>query len=93
MQIKVNDTSAAPAFNLTALQAAFAHQGDGSGVFESGQHPIIVGQGAYNPTYGTTFQNNGPNAGLVQIFDREFTFKTLQGELGEVHSRSISSPR
>ncbi|HEY6008605.1 MAG TPA: multicopper oxidase domain-containing protein [Geobacteraceae bacterium] len=54
MQIKVVG-SPAPAFNLTALQAAFAHQADGSGVFESGQHPIIVGQAAYNSAYGTTF--------------------------------------
>ena len=46
-------------------------------MFESGQHPIIVGQGAYNSAYGTSFQSNGPNAGLVQIFDNSFTFKTL----------------
>ena len=26
---------------------------DGSGVFENGQHPIIVGQGEYNSAYGT----------------------------------------
>ncbi len=40
---------------LTNLQAAFAHQPDGSGVFESGQHPIIVGQAAYNSAYGLNF--------------------------------------
>ena len=45
----------APAFNLTALQTAFKHHADGSGVFESGQHPIIVGQAAYNSAYGTNF--------------------------------------
>ena len=48
MQVKVAATAPAPAFNLTALQTAFKHHADGSGVFESGQHPIIVGQAAYN---------------------------------------------
>jgi hypothetical protein len=48
-------------------------------VFESGQKPIVVGQGAYNAAYGTTFQNNGPFAGLAQIFDTSLTFDTLSG--------------
>jgi len=48
-------------------------------VFESGQNPIIVGQGAYNSAYGTTFQNNGPRAGLVQIYDTSLTFDRLVG--------------
>ncbi len=46
------------------------------------QNPIIVGQGAYNSAYGTTFQSNGPDAGLVQIFDTSVTFKTLLGGSG-----------
>ena len=73
----------AAAFDLPRLQAAFAHHLDGSGnpagVFETSQNPIIVGQGAYNSAYGTSFQNNGPYAGLVQIFDASFTFNTLSG--------------
>ncbi len=55
MQVKVAASAPAPAFNLTALQAAFRHKADGSGVFESGQNPIIVGQAAYNSAYGTSF--------------------------------------
>lgn len=55
MQVKVAASAPAPAFNLTALQAAFRHKADGSGVFESGQNPIIVGQAAYNSAYGTNF--------------------------------------
>ncbi len=61
------------------LQAAFAHQADGSGVFESGQHPIIVGQAAYNSAYGTNFAAgancNAPNStsqtcdGFVRVND------------------------
>ncbi|EKD35874.1 MAG: hypothetical protein ACD_75C01742G0001, partial [uncultured bacterium] len=69
MQIKVAGGTPATAFNQAALDVAFAHKTDNTGVFESGQHPIIVGQGAYNSAYGTTFQNNGPLAGLAQIFD------------------------
>jgi FtsP/CotA-like multicopper oxidase with cupredoxin domain len=57
MQIKVG-TGTAASFDLAKLQAAFQHKADGSGVFESGQHPIIVGQAAYNSAYGTTFPSN-----------------------------------
>jgi FtsP/CotA-like multicopper oxidase with cupredoxin domain len=78
MQIKVN-SGAGQSFNLGALQNAFAHKTDSSGVFESGQNPIIVGQGAYNSAYGTSFQTNGPRAGLVQIYDTSLTFDTLSG--------------
>jgi FtsP/CotA-like multicopper oxidase with cupredoxin domain len=77
MQIKVAAAEPGPTFDLAALQAAFAHQPDGSGVFESGQKPIVVGQGAYNAAYGTTFQSNGPRAGLAQIFDTSLTFDRL----------------
>ena len=48
MQVKVAAAAPAPAFNLTALNNAFKHHADGSGVFESSQDPIIVGQAAYN---------------------------------------------
>jgi FtsP/CotA-like multicopper oxidase with cupredoxin domain len=75
MQIRVRG-QAGQSFNLAALQAAFAHKADGSGVFESGQHPIIVGQAAYNAAYGTAFTNND---GLVQIYDTSLNFKTILG--------------
>jgi len=58
MQVKIAGT-AAPAFNLSKLQSAFLHKADGSGVFEAGQHPIIVGQAAYNSAYGTNFAASG----------------------------------
>ncbi|MFN2205824.1 MAG: multicopper oxidase domain-containing protein [Candidatus Promineifilaceae bacterium] len=80
MQIKIAGTPS-PAFDLGALQAAFAHQADGSGVFESGQNPIIVGQkganNAYNDAYGTSFTGSD---GLVQIHDTSLTFKTILGD-------------
>jgi len=79
MQIVIAPSAPAPAFNLGALEAAFAHHADGSGVFESGQNPIIVGQAAYNSAYGTNFDSAGALAGLVQIFDSNIAFKTLLG--------------
>ncbi|MBK9055335.1 MAG: multicopper oxidase domain-containing protein [Chloroflexi bacterium] len=80
MQIKIAPLTPAPAFNLNALETAFrATSLGGQGVFETSQHPIIVGQNAYNSAYGTSFPLNGPNAGLVQIYNTQFTFKTLLG--------------
>lgn len=79
MQIKVADTAAAPTFNFGALEAAFAHNAEGTGVFESGQKPIIVGQGEYNSAYGTSFRTNGPRNGTVQIYDTSLSFDTLSG--------------
>jgi FtsP/CotA-like multicopper oxidase with cupredoxin domain len=79
---------AAPAFNLTRLQTAFKHNANGTGVFESGQHPIIVGQAAYNSAYGTSFAAssncNAPGStvqrcdGYVRVNDTmNFGFNTL----------------
>ncbi len=87
MQVRIAGTPA-PAFNLPALQAAFTHKADGSGVFESGQHPIIVGQSAYNSAYGKNFTAssncNVPSSplqkcdGFVRINDTSvFSFNTL----------------
>ncbi len=67
MQVKVSMAAPAVAFDrpnttadrLGALMTAFAHHADGSGVFESGSDPVIVGQSAYNTAYGTTFATNG----------------------------------
>ena len=55
MRVKIAAAAPAAAFNLTKLRNAFSHKTDGSGVFESSQHPIIVGQAAYNSAYGTSF--------------------------------------
>jgi FtsP/CotA-like multicopper oxidase with cupredoxin domain len=88
MQVKIAAAAPAPAFDLAKLEAAFAHQADGSGVFESGQHPIIVGQAAYNSAYGTTFASgancNAPNStsqtcdGFVRVNDTQaFGFNSL----------------
>ncbi len=91
MQVKIAGTPAA-AFNLTKLRNAFLHKSNGSGVFEASQHPIIVGQAAYNSAYGTSFAAssncspipNAPNPGFtvcdgfVRVNDTmSFGFNTL----------------
>jgi FtsP/CotA-like multicopper oxidase with cupredoxin domain len=89
MQVTITATTPAPAFNLAALNSAFAHKANGTGVFESGQHPIIVGQAAYNSAYGTNFAaSSWCNSavpinrcdGFARISDQggqEFGFNTL----------------
>jgi FtsP/CotA-like multicopper oxidase with cupredoxin domain len=93
MQVKVSNNTAAAPFDLNALKAAFLHHADGSGVFESGQHPIIVGQAGYNSAYGTSFAASGDCStstpiptikcdGFARIAQQggdKFTFDTLLG--------------
>ena len=82
MQIKVAAAAPAPAFNESALETAFtAVSLGGQGVFENGQHPIIVGQGAYNSAYGTNFRSSGVLDGLARITDFSLTFRTLDNWL------------
>ena len=91
MQVKIAGT-VAPAFNLSKLQSAFSHKANGSGVFESSQHPVIVGQAAYNSAYGSSFASSGwcnspsnPSAkcdGFARISEQGgdmFKFDTLSG--------------
>ncbi|MGV8977832.1 MAG: Ig-like domain repeat protein [Cellulomonas sp.] len=100
MQVKVSSAAPALAFDrpnttadrMGALMTAFAHHADGSGVFESGANPVIVGQSAYNTAYGTSFVSSGycgsptnPPAncdGFARIQQQggdPFTFNTLAG--------------
>jgi FtsP/CotA-like multicopper oxidase with cupredoxin domain len=91
LQVKIAANPPAPAFNISTLQAAFRHNANVSGVFESGQHPIIVGQAAYNSAYGTNFAAssncNAPGSlvtrcdGYVRVDDTStFGFNTLNGQ-------------
>jgi FtsP/CotA-like multicopper oxidase with cupredoxin domain len=88
MRVKIAAAAPAAAFNLTKLRNAFSHKTDGSGVFEKSQHPIIVGQAAYNSAYGTSFAAGSDcNAlgstlqicdGFVRVNDTaQFGFNTL----------------
>jgi FtsP/CotA-like multicopper oxidase with cupredoxin domain len=88
MQVTIADTTPGTAFSLTKLQNAFKHNASGTGAFESGQHPEIVGQAAYNSAYGTTFAasgncNGGSTStrcdGMVRVNDTgTFGFNTLR---------------
>jgi FtsP/CotA-like multicopper oxidase with cupredoxin domain len=76
MQIVVEGTAAAP-YDVAALETAFlATSLGGQGIFETSQHPIIVGQEAYNSAYGRNFTAAD---GLVQIYDTSLSFNTLSG--------------
>ena len=89
MQVTIANTAPAAAFDVNKLKSAFLHKANGSGVFESGQHPIIVGQAAYNSAYGTNFAAssncNVVNStlqvcdGFVRVNDTaSFSFNTLR---------------
>ncbi len=87
MQVTIANTTPAPAYNVTTLKNAFAHKANGSGVFESSQHPPIVGQAAYNSAMGSSFAATGECKaagvtkcdGLVRVDDTgSFTFNTLK---------------
>lgn len=74
MQIRVAAATPAPAFNLTALNAAFASTATSQGVFASSQKPIIVPQAAYSSAYNTTFTDI-----FGSIFDTSLTFTPING--------------
>lgn len=61
---------------LAALQTAFT---GASGIFQSSQEPIIVGQTAYDTTYATTFPATWPNWGLSRISDGSISFQKVDG--------------
>ena len=72
---------------MARLKNAFSHKANGSGVFESSQHPPIVGQAAYNSAIGSAFAATGECKsagvtkcdGLVRVNDTgSFTFNTLK---------------
>lgn len=75
MQIKVADATPAPAYDLAALEAAFASTPTEPGVFESSQNPVLVPNARYDSTYATSF----PEDAYVRIGDKEFNFTTMSG--------------
>jgi FtsP/CotA-like multicopper oxidase with cupredoxin domain len=54
MQIRVKAAAPAPAYDVVALEAAFAKTVTKRGVFEVSQDPIILPQAAYNSAYDVT---------------------------------------
>lgn len=95
MRVTISAGTAAAPFDLAKLRSAFAHKANGTGVFESGQNPVIVGQAAYNSAYGTSFAASGNcnvaagNVqrcdGLVRVNDTgTFGFNTLRSPSAKV---------
>jgi FtsP/CotA-like multicopper oxidase with cupredoxin domain len=75
MQIRVANSTPAPAYDVNALNAAFAKTNEKRGVFEVSQEPIIVPQSAYNSAYNVT---NLPSNPIKQfVLQNEFK-KTFQ---------------
>ena len=87
MQVTIAATAPSAPFDVTKLKNAFTHKANGSGAFESSQHPPIVGQAAYNSALGSSFAATGNCTaagvtkcdGLVRVNDTgSFTFNTLK---------------
>ncbi len=89
MRVTIAATTPSAAFDMTKLRNAFKHNAQGTGVFESGQPPTIVGQSAYNSAYGTSFASSSncnvagstktTCDGLVRVNDTtDFGFNTLR---------------
>jgi FtsP/CotA-like multicopper oxidase with cupredoxin domain len=84
MRIVVDGTGNGTTFNLASLQAAFttdlAAIPPKIGVFKASQDEIVVGQSAYDATYGKTFPSTYPWWGLGTIFDSNVRFETVAGQ-------------
>jgi FtsP/CotA-like multicopper oxidase with cupredoxin domain len=85
MQIRVKDSAPAAAYNLAALNAAFAKTDTKHGVFEVSQEPIIMPQAAYNSAYNVTNFPSSPSK--ANVLQHEFS-KTFQ----PINSQGILQP-
>jgi FtsP/CotA-like multicopper oxidase with cupredoxin domain len=79
MQIRVAAAAPTTTFSLTALQAAFNPPTPGTGVFATGQDPILVGQAPYNGIYSATYSSLFPMRGYARIGDQSMTFNNVLG--------------
>lgn len=77
MQIRVNNVTPAPAYDLATLNGVFAKTAAKNGVFEVSQEPIIIPNTQYNSAYNKTFASEA--ATKVGIADKSKTFNTVSG--------------
>ncbi|MBI5304754.1 MAG: multicopper oxidase domain-containing protein [Chloroflexi bacterium] len=78
MQIRVNNVTPAPTYNLATLNAVFADGADPKrGVFEVSQEPVIIPNTQYNSAYNRTFASEAVTK--VGIADSSKTFQTISG--------------
>ena len=90
MQIKVAGTTPAPAFDLTALNAAFTSTASTDGVFKASQNPIHIPDARYNSAYNTSFTADP----YVRIFETvSHTFKTARQHYGHDAAAAQGDPR
>ncbi len=73
LQFRVNNTTPAAPYNLTALNAVFAKTATKHGVFETDNDPIIAPQAGHDTAYNQNF----PADTFVRIGDAAYTFKTI----------------
>jgi FtsP/CotA-like multicopper oxidase with cupredoxin domain len=73
MQIRVRNTTPAPAFDLAALNAEFASTATTQGVFARGQDPILVPQAPYNSAYNASFPAGTTAYARIQSTSLTFT--------------------
>ena len=84
MQIVVSGTPTTPVpdgYNATRFNTLTTAFAGSTGVFQSSQDPIVVGQTAYNDTYATTFPATWPNWGLSRISDGAISFQKVDGTI------------
>ena len=75
---------------LTALENAFKSTATTQGIFAETQHPIIVGQRAYDSAYNYTFPAIAPYWGLANIFSSDLKYDTvLKSQAGVISFQKI----
>ncbi len=77
MQIQVAAGTPAAAYNLAALQDAFASTVAHTGVFSASQDPIIVPQDVYRSAYNAGSDPNFSSNNVVRIQDTSMTFTPM----------------
>ncbi|WP_175491888.1 fibronectin type III domain-containing protein [Paenibacillus sophorae] len=77
MQIRVAASAPTPAYDITALEAAFSKTDTKRGVFESTQDPIIIPQAAYNSAYNVNNLPANASSAYVQLFEFSKTFSPI----------------
>lgn len=73
LQFRVNNTTPAAPYNLTALESVFAKTATKPSVFETSVDPIIAPQAGHDTAYNGSF----PADNFVRIGDAAYTFKTI----------------
>lgn len=77
MQIRVANSTPAPAYDITALEAVFTKTATKRGIFEVSQDTIIIPQAAYNSAYNVANLPSDAASAYVQLFEFSKTFRPI----------------